>query len=109
MMPSIGGFSISVTANTAGLNKGFKKARGLTRGFAGGIGKLAGGMAAIGAPLAGIAGIAKLIRVGSEFQSEMSNVKAFVKGTESELQKLSDTAEGLGFLRIKYSEHLKAF
>jgi TP901 family phage tail tape measure protein len=96
MMPSIGGFSISVTANTAGLNKGFKKARGLTRGFAGGIGKLAGGMAAIGAPLAGIAGIAKLIRVGSEFQSEMSNVKAFVKGTESELQKLSDTAEGLG-------------
>lgn len=95
-MPSIGGFSISVTANTAGLNKGFKKARGLTRGFAGGIGKLAGGMAAIGAPLAGIAGITKLIRVGSEFQSEMSNVKAFVKGTESELQKLSDTAEGLG-------------
>jgi TP901 family phage tail tape measure protein len=38
----------------------------------------------------------KLVSVGSEFQSQMSNVRAFVNGTDAEFQKLSDTAESLG-------------
>lgn len=53
-------------------------------------------MAAIGAPVGAIAGMAKLVSVGSEFQREMSNVAAFVTATDTELQKLSDTAESLG-------------
>lgn len=85
-----------MTANTAGLNKGFKKARGMTSSFAGGIAKLGAGVAAIGAPVGLIAGMAKVVSVGSEFQKEISNVKAFVTGTAEQHQQLSDTAESLG-------------
>ena len=40
--------------------------------------------------------MAKLVSVGSEFQNQMSNVRAFVNGTDAEFQQLSDTAESLG-------------
>lgn len=81
MMPSIGGFSISVTANTAALNTGFKKASKLTNGLRGSIGKLGMGIAAIGAPVSLIAGLTAVVRIGADFEKQMSNVKSAVNAS----------------------------
>jgi TP901 family phage tail tape measure protein len=96
MMPSIGGFSISVTANTAALNTGFKKASKLTNGLRGSIGKLGMGIAAIGAPVSLIAGLTAVVRIGADFEKQMSNVKSAVNASGDQLQRLSDLAEELG-------------
>lgn len=95
-MASIGGFSISVTANTAALNTGFKKTSKLTRGLTGSIGRLSSGIAAIGAPVTLIAGMASVIRTGAAFEKQMSNVQAFVGGTADQTQKLAMQAKELG-------------
>ena len=60
------------------------------------LGKVGAGVAAIGAPVGLIAGMAKIVSVGAEFEKQMSNVRAFVAGTDSQFQQLSDTAEKLG-------------
>ena len=68
----------------------------MTQSFLGTLGKVGAGVAAIGAPVGLIAGMAKIISVGAEFERQMSNVRAFVAGTDSQFQQLSDTAERLG-------------
>ena len=95
-MPSIGGFSISVTANTAGLNKGFKKARGMTTAFASGITGAAAGVARIVAPIGFIAGMGKVITIGATFEKQMSAVSTFVRGADSNMAALTQTAKDLG-------------
>jgi TP901 family phage tail tape measure protein len=67
----------------------------MTQSFLGTIGKVGAGVAAIGAPVGLIAGMAKVVSVGAEFERQMSNVRAFVSGTDSQFQQLSDTAERL--------------
>ena len=68
----------------------------MTQSFLGTLGKVGAGVAAIGAPVGMIAGMAKIVSVGAEFERQMSNVRAFVAGTYSQFQQLSDTAERLG-------------
>ena len=68
----------------------------MTQSFLGTLGKVGAGVAAIGAPVGMIAGMAKIVSVGAEFERQMSNVRAFVAGTDSQFQQLSDTAERLG-------------
>ena len=68
----------------------------MTQSFLGTIGKVGAGVTAIGAPVGLIAGMAKVVSVGAEFERQMSNVRAFVSGTDSQFQQLSDTAERLG-------------
>lgn len=99
MMPSIGGFSISVTANTAGLNKGFKKASGITAGFAasiGNIGSQLGGMARSAGPLALAAAIGKAASAGMNFEKSMSAVQTFVAGAADSMDQLNEKAIELG-------------
>lgn len=62
----------------------------------GSIGKLSGAVAAIGAPVGLVASLSSVVRIGSAFEKQMSDVQAFVAGAAGSMSELTAKAEELG-------------